>query len=73
MKTVECGRNLGYGFRMTDDKQKIQKIIDYCTDKWVEADQPQGSTWPTPEIQIGRKMAYNDVLQFARKLFSETS
>ncbi len=58
---------------MTDDKQTIQKIIDYCSDKWVEADQPRGSTWPTPEIRIGRKMAYNDVLQFARKLISETS
>ena len=66
------GRNLGYGFPMTDDKHKIQKIIDYCNDKWVEANQPQASTWPTPDMQTGRKMAYNDVLQFARKLYSET-
>ncbi len=57
---------------MTDDEHKIQKIIDYCNDKWVEANQPQPSTWPTPDMQTGRQMAYNDVLQFARKLLNET-
>ncbi len=58
---------------MTDDKHKIQKIIDFCNDKWAEANQPQTSTWPTPDMQTGRKMAYNDVLQFARTLFTESS
>ena len=56
---------------MTDEEHKIQKIIDYCNDKWVEANQPWASTWPTPDMQTGKKMAYNDVLQFARKLFIE--
>ena len=56
---------------MTDDKQKIQKIISYCNDKWVESDRSQASAWPTPDMQTGKKMAYNDVLQFAHKLFNE--
>ena len=27
--------------------------------------------WPTPDMQTGKKMAYNDVLQYARKLLGE--
>lgn len=69
----DVGENLGYGFPMTDDNHDIQQIIDYCDEKWVQANEPQGSTWPTPEMQLGRNMACNDVLQFARKLIGETS
>jgi hypothetical protein len=50
----------------------LQKIIDYCHEKWEEANQAPASDWPTPEMQTGRKMAYNDVLQHARKLLAET-
>ena len=29
------------------------------------------SGWPTPDMQTGKKMAYNEVLQFARKLLAD--
>jgi hypothetical protein len=50
----------------------LQKIIDYCHEKWEEANRAPASDWPTPDMQTGRKMAYNDVLQHARKLRAET-
>ena len=54
---------------MTQDaRQKLQQVIDYCNDKWQEVDRASASDWPTPDVQTGRKMAYNDVLQHARKL-----
>jgi hypothetical protein len=46
----------------------LQRIMDYCHEKWEEADKPVASGWPTPELQTGKRMAYNDVLQYARKL-----
>jgi len=51
----------------------LQAIIDFCHDKWQEANDAPDSAWPTADIQTGRKMAYNDVLQHARKLLSEVS
>lgn len=54
---------------MTQDaRQKLQQVIDYCNDKWQEVDRAAAEDWPTPDVQTGRKMAYNDVLQHARKL-----
>jgi hypothetical protein len=49
----------------------LQKIIDYCLAKWEEANHAPASDWPTPDVQTGRKMAYNDVLQHARTLLTE--
>ena len=46
----------------------LQKVMDYCHGQWGEADRPVTSGWPTPDMQTGQKMAYNDVLQFARTL-----
>jgi hypothetical protein len=54
---------------MTHDKATLQSIIDYCTTKWLEA-RDQVAVIPVQDIDIqtGRKMAYNDVLQHARTL-----
>jgi hypothetical protein len=48
----------------------LQKIIDYCHDKWGEADKAPDSDFPTPDMLTGKKMAFNDVLQYARKLLA---
>lgn len=53
---------------MTDDGQNIRKIIDYCDGKWIEAAEEPPSAFPTQDMLTGKKMAYNEVLQFARKL-----
>jgi hypothetical protein len=58
---------------MTDRRQTLNQIIDFCSEKWGEADQPPKSDWPTPDMRTGQKMAYNSVLQFARKLLGEAS
>jgi len=59
---------------MTSDvKRTLNQIIDFCSNKWGEANQPPTSSWPTPDMQTGKKMAYNDVLQFARMLLSENA
>jgi hypothetical protein len=58
---------------MTDDaRQSLEKIISYCNGKWLEANQAPASAWPTPDMLTAKKMAYNDVLQYARTLLDET-
>ena len=47
----------------------VQKIMDYCHEKWIEADRAQGET---PDLKTSRKIGYNHVLQYARKLLDET-
>jgi hypothetical protein len=49
----------------------LQNLMDYCHAKWEEANQAPPSDWLTPDVQTGRKMAYNDVLQHARTLLTE--
>jgi hypothetical protein len=49
----------------------LEKIIDFCHQKWAEADKHPVSDWPTPDMQTGKKMAFNEVLQFARKMLDE--
>jgi hypothetical protein len=62
-----------YGFPMTPESiLTLEKIMDYCHAKWEETDrQPPESSWPTADTLTGKKMAYNDVLQYARKLMAE--
>jgi hypothetical protein len=48
----------------------LQQVIDFCHEKWEEAERPPASDWPTPDMLTGKKMAYNDVLQFARALLT---
>jgi hypothetical protein len=48
----------------------LQKITDYCHDRWQEANRAPASDWPPPDMQTGKKMAYNDVVQFVRQLLS---
>ena len=56
---------------MIHDAQTLKHIIDYCEQKWLEADRPTASNWPTPDMLTGHKMAYNTVIQYARRLISE--
>jgi hypothetical protein len=51
----------------------LERIMDYCHQKWEEANQPPVSSFPTADMLTGKKMAYNDVLQHARKLLDEGS
>ncbi len=51
--------------------QTLQSIIDFCHEKWEEADKPLPTDWPTPDMLTGKKMAYNDVLQQARRMLAE--
>lgn len=39
----------------------------------VEANEAKPSAFPTPDMLTGKKMAYNDVLQFARKQLADRS
>ena len=55
-----------------DATAMIESIVTYCNAKWVEANEASSQAWPTPEMQTGRKMAYNDVLQYARALLTPT-
>jgi hypothetical protein len=53
--------------------QALNEIIDFCSEKWGEADHQPASPFQTRDMLTGKKMAYNEVLQFARKLLSEVS
>ena len=55
-------------FMTPDAIVALQKLIDYCHKQWDDANRPITSDFPTPDMQTGRKMAYNDVLQYARTL-----
>jgi hypothetical protein len=54
-----------------DAASALQKIIEYCSDKWIEADKPSDAPYPTPDMQTGKKMAYHDVLNYASRLLNE--
>jgi hypothetical protein len=61
---------------MPHDAATLKHIIDYCDKKWTEADETAEGPFQTggflaTDTQIGRKMAYKDVLQYARKLIGE--
>jgi hypothetical protein len=59
---------------MTHDKATLHNILDYCRRKWVESDHRISiMSGQDADIQIGKKMAYNDVLQHARKLLDEAA
>ncbi len=51
-----------------DARQAFQKIIDYCNERWIEAEDAPATSYDAPGTKSGRKMAYNDVLQYARRL-----
>lgn len=54
---------------MNDESRKLlEKIIAYCDDRWVVANKAAEAAYPTPDTQLGKKMAYNDVMHFARSL-----
>jgi hypothetical protein len=46
----------------------LEKIVNFCHEKWAEADKAPPAEWPTPDMWLGKEMAYNNVLQFARKI-----
>ena len=57
---------------MTDEtRQALQRIIDFCHDRWIEAEDAPATPYDKPGTQMGRKMAYNDVLQFAGRLLAD--
>lgn len=56
---------------MTHEPTTLQVIIDFCNGKFVEADQASPSGFPTADMLTGKKMAYNEVFQFVRKLMAE--
>jgi len=58
---------------MTDRRQTLNEIIDFCSQKWGEAAEQPASSFPTQDMLTGKKMAFNEVLQHARKLLSEAS
>jgi hypothetical protein len=49
----------------------LEKIMDFCHARWEEANQSPASDFPTPDMLTGKKTAFNDVVQYARKLLSE--
>jgi hypothetical protein len=57
---------------MTHEARKaLQRIIDYCSRQWTEADTGFGTLPPTPDEQTGMKHTYNSVFHYARALLDE--
>ncbi len=46
-------------------RESLQKVIDFCSAGWREADQATGQT---DALKDGQKKAYNAVFYFARDL-----
>jgi hypothetical protein len=56
---------------MTPDPETLKHIIDYCDRRWIETDaEPEAAFRTDDGVRTGKKMAYNDVLQYARKLLN---
>ena len=51
----------------------LETLMDYCNDRWLEADKAPAGAFPTADMLTGKKMAYNDLLQFVRKQLAERS
>ena len=47
--------------------QALQQVIDFCLEKWAEADT---SAELNGDQKTGRKVAYNAVVQYARNLLN---
>ena len=56
-----------------DGTSILREVIEHCNDRWVEADgaEPVPGAFPTAEMLTGEKMAYNNVIQFARRRLAE--
>jgi hypothetical protein len=67
----KSGKRFRYDRIDPDAILTLQQIMDFCHDRWAEADKAPASDWPTPDMQTGKKMAFNEVLQYARRLLSE--
>jgi hypothetical protein len=52
----------------SDTRESLKKIINYCDAKWLESHQPPAAKPQPPDMLTGKKMAYNDVLQYVRTL-----
>jgi hypothetical protein len=57
---------------MTQDVRRIlQGIIDYCFDRWEDAQRGEDSPAEPPAMSAGRKAAYAEVIRHVRELLSE--
>ena len=54
-----------------DGRQALRQVLDFCNQKWTEADQASAGTWPTPDMLTDRKQAYNEFFQYVRTLLDE--
>jgi hypothetical protein len=72
-RRFDGGTEFGYPLMMTDnERQLLERIIAYCDARWVEADKASDAPYPTPDTQLGKKMAYSDLMHYARSLLSES-
>lgn len=51
----------------TNATASLKAILDFCNDRWTESDQRPPSGFPNADMLTGKKMAYNDVIQFVRR------
>ena len=58
---------------MTDRLQTLNQIIVFCSDRLGEAAKQPASSFPTEDMLTGKRMAFDEVLQFARRLLSEAA
>ena len=59
---------------MADDaRAALEKVLDYCSRKWLEADQAAAGAIPPPDMLTGEKKAYNEVFHYIRVLLDDSS
>jgi hypothetical protein len=57
----------------TDVTRALEEVLDFCNDRWLEADRPPQSGFPTADMLTGKKMAFNDVIQHVRTKLADCS
>jgi hypothetical protein len=56
-----------------DAREMLSNVLAYTLGQWQKVHDAAASGWPTPDMQTGQKMAYNDVRNYVEDLLKQTS
>jgi hypothetical protein len=57
----------------TDVILALETLLDFCNDRWVAADTARPGPFPNADMLTGKKIAYNEVIQFVRTQLADRS
>ena len=52
-------------------RRALQQVIDYCKDRWTEADQAEEGPLRTTNVRIAKQSAYSEVMRYVHTLLDD--